>query len=64
MSQCVITNEKGFQLVTCSDHKNGVLLKYFHVLTNPVAGNVSPKNVDRLALMVSSVRTVRPSNRS
>ena len=28
--------------------------------TNPVAGNVSPRFVDRLALMVSSVRTVRP----
>ena len=60
VSPCVITNEKGLQLVTCSDHKNGVLLNYVHIPTNPVAGNISPRNVDRLALMVSSVRTVRP----
>ena len=60
VSPCVITNEKGLGLVTCSDHKNGVLLNYVHIPTNPVAGNISPRNVDRLALMVSSVRTVRP----
>ena len=60
VSPCVITNENGLQLVTCLDHKNGVLLNYVHVPTNPVAGNISPRNVDRLALMVSSVRTVRP----
>ena len=60
ISPCVICNEKGLQLVVCSDHKNGVLLNYVHVPTNPVAGNISPKFVDRLALMVSSVRTVRP----
>ena len=60
VSPCVISNEKGLELVTGSDHKNGVLLNYVHVPTNPVAGNISPKFVDRLALMVSSVRTVRP----
>ena len=60
ISPCVICNEKGLLLVVCSDHKNGVLLKYVHVPTNPVAGNISPKFVDRLALMVSSVRTVTP----
>ena len=60
ISPCVICNEKGLLLVVCSDHKNGVLLKYVHVPTNPAAGNISPKFVDRLALMVSSVRTVRP----
>ena len=60
ISPCVITNEKGLQLVTCSDHKNGVLLKLVHVPTNPITGNVSPLFSDRLALMVSSVRTVRP----
>ena len=60
VSPCVICKEKGLQLVVCSDHKNGVLLNYVHVPTNPVAGNISPKFVDRLALMVSSVRTVRP----
>ena len=56
----VLVSEKGLQLVTCSDHKNGVLLKYVHVPTNPVAANISPKFSDRLALMVSSVRTVWP----
>ena len=60
ISPCLIVSEKGLQLVTCSDHKNGVLLKYVHVPTNPVATNISPKFSDRLALMVSSVRTVRP----
>ena len=60
VSPCVINNEKGLQLVTCLNLKNGVLLNYVHVPTNPVAGNVSPRFVDRLALMVSSVRTVRP----
>ena len=60
ISPCVICNEKGLRLVVCSDHKNGVSLNYVHVPTNPVAGNISPKFVDRLALMVSSVRTVRP----
>ena len=60
ISPCVLVSEKGLQLVTCSDHKNGVLLKYVHVPTNPVAANISPKFSDRLALMVSSVRTVRP----
>ena len=61
ISPCVLVSEKGLQLVTCSDHKNGVLLKNVHVPTNPVAANISPdKFSDRLALMVSSVRTVRP----
>ena len=60
ISPCVINNEKGLQLVTCSDHPNGVLLKFVHVPTNPVAGNINPSFSDRLALMVSSVRTVRP----
>ena len=60
VSPCIIHNENGLQLVTCADHKNGVLLNYVHVPTNPVAGNVSPRFADRLALMVSSVRTVRP----
>ena len=59
-SPCVLVSEKGLLLVTCSDHKNGVLLKYVHVPTNPVAANISPKFSDRLALMLSSVRTVRP----
>ena len=43
VSPCVISNEKGLEIVTCSDHKNGVLLNYVHVPTNPVAGNISPK---------------------
>ena len=60
VSPCVTNSENGLNLVTCSDHKNGVLFNYVHVPTNPVAANLSPKNVDRLALMVSSVRTVRP----
>ena len=60
ISPCVIVNDKGLQLVTGSDHKNGVLLKFVHIPTNPVAGNISPNFSDRLALMVSSVRTVRP----
>ena len=60
VAPCIMVNEKGLQLVTCGDHKNGVLLNYVHVPTNPVSGNISPKFVDRLAPMVSSVRTVRP----
>ena len=60
ISPCVINNQNGLQLVTCSDHENGVKLKYVHVPTNPLVGNVSIENADRLALMVSSVRTVRP----
>ena len=43
VSPCVISNEKGLEIGTCSDHKNGVLLNYVHVPTNPVAGNISPK---------------------
>ena len=60
ISPCLVNNENGLQLVTCSDHKNGVKLKYVHVPTNPATGNVSTRSADRLALMVSSVRTVRP----
>ena len=60
VTPCIITNENGIQLVTCSDHSKGLPLKYVHVPTNPVAGNISPKFADRLALLVSSVRTVRP----
>ena len=60
ISPCIINNEKGLQLVTCSDHSKGVPLKYVHVPTNPVSANISPKFADRLAPMVSSVRTFRP----
>ena len=60
ISPCVINNDKGLKLVTCSDHPNGVLLQFVHVPTNPAIGNISPLFSDRLALMVSSVRTVRP----
>ena len=60
ISPCIIVSEKSLQLVTCSDQKNAVLLKYVHVPTNPVAANISPKFSDRLALMVFSVPRVRP----
>ena len=60
ISPCLINNENGVQLVTCSDHPKGILLKYVHVPVNPVVGNVSPKSADRLALVASSVRTARP----
>ena len=60
VTPCVFNTEKGLQLGTCSDHGKGILLKYVHVPTNPAVGNISPKHGDRLALMVSSVRSVRP----
>ena len=60
VNPCIITNENGIQLVICSDHCKRLPLKFFHVPTNPVTSNISPKFADRLAILVSSVRTVRP----
>ena len=56
----IAVGEDGLMLATCSFHKNGSNLKFFHVPRYPVTANLSHPFSDRLAPLCSTFRGATP----